>query len=137
VELNLVHNHLIDDGVAANMEGGQYTSAPGTLDYCRLNNIMIQAWAPVAGGKLFHPAQQTDERLKNLAEMISSMAKAKQTSREAVMLAWLLHHPADIQPIIGSTNPDRITASCLADNVELSREEWYALFVAARGKPVP
>ncbi len=137
VELNLLHNHLINEGVVANMEGGQYTSAPGTLEYCRLNNIMIQAWAPVAGGRLFNQTQQADDRLRNLTEMISSMAKTKQTSQEAIMLAWLLRHPAGIQPIIGSTNPERIIASCLADKVELSREEWYALFVAARGKAVP
>jgi predicted oxidoreductase len=137
VELNLLHNHLINEGIVANMEGGHFTAAPGTLDYCRLNDIMIQAWAPVAGGKLFNSVQQTEEHLKNLAEMISSMAKERQTSREAIMLAWLLRHPAGIQPIIGTTNPERIIASSEADNVTLTREEWYELFVAARGKAVP
>jgi predicted oxidoreductase len=53
------------------------------------------------------------------------------------MLSWLLRHPAGIQPIIGTTKPERIRASCLADQISLSREEWYALFVAARGAGVP
>ena len=53
------------------------------------------------------------------------------------MLAWLLRHPAGIQPIIGTTKPERVKASCLADDVELTREEWYALFIAARGEPLP
>lgn len=119
------------------MNEAHYTASPGTLDYCRLNNIMIQAWAPVAGGKLFNSPAQVDERVKNAASIISEMAESKRTSKEAIILAWLLRHPAGIQPIIGTTNPERIIASCLADEIELSREEWYALFVAARGKVVP
>jgi predicted oxidoreductase len=48
-----------------------------------------------------------------------------------------LRHPARIQPIIGTTTPDRLVASCLADRLELSREEWYALLVTARGASLP
>jgi predicted oxidoreductase len=65
------------------------------------------------------------------------MATAKQTSKEAIVLAWLLRHPAGIQPIIGTTNPERVVASCLADGISLSREEWYALFIAGRGEALP
>ena len=53
-----------------------------------------------------------------------------------IVLTWLLRHPAGIQPIVGTTKPERVAASCLADNVELSREEWYQLFSAARGAPL-
>jgi predicted oxidoreductase len=52
-------------------------------------------------------------------------------------LGWLLRHPAPIQPVIGTTKSARIAASTLADAVELSREEWYRLFIAARGAPLP
>src|SRR5690606_24079750 len=58
-------------------------------------------------------------------------------SAEAILLAWLLRHPAGIQPVIGTTRPERLVAACAADAVEHSREEWYALFTAARGGPVP
>nr|MBA3531892.1 aldo/keto reductase [Ardenticatenales bacterium] len=58
-------------------------------------------------------------------------------TQEAIVLAWLLKHPARIQPIIGTTNEARLRASCLATQVSLSREEWYALFTAARGAPLP
>jgi predicted oxidoreductase len=53
------------------------------------------------------------------------------------VLAWLLRHPAPIQPVIGTTRPERVRACCLADSVKLTREEWYALFTAARGASVP
>ena len=53
------------------------------------------------------------------------------------MIAWLLRHPARIQPVIGTTNPARIAAACQAGDVELSREEWYNLFIAGRGDALP
>ena len=65
------------------------------------------------------------------------MAKEKDTSLEAIVLAWLLRHPAGIQPVVGTTRPERVAASCLADGIGLSREEWHQLFVAARGGPMP
>ena len=137
VELNLLHAHLITDGIGANREGDQYTAAGGTLDYCRLHNIMIQAWAPVAGGVLIDPSPAAAERVRKTAERVAELAKDKDTSKEAIVLAWLLRHPARIQPIIGTTTPERLVACCLADRLELSREEWYALFVAARGTSLP
>ena len=62
---------------------------------------------------------------------------ANGATREAIALAWLLRHPAGIQPIIGTTNVDRLLASCQADAVSLTREEWYSLLTAARGANVP
>ncbi|MET0892917.1 MAG: aldo/keto reductase, partial [Pseudoxanthomonas sp.] len=61
----------------------------------------------------------------------------KDVSPEAILLAWLLRHPAGIQPVIGTGNPQRLIAGCQADTIELSREEWYALLAAARGAPAP
>lgn len=137
VELNLLHSHLLDDGVSANQEGGRYAGAAGTLDYCRLHGVMLQAWSPVAKGKLIHPPAKADRRTRSTAALVTTLARAKGTSKEAIALAWLLRHPAGIQPIVGTTTRDRLIASCLADGVELSREEWYALFAAGRGAPVP
>ena len=131
VELNLLHNDLIGDGILANQKANRYAAAGGTLDYCRQHNILVQAWAPVAGGRLFAPAGTP------LPDLIAQMAAAKGTSSEAIALGWLLRHPAGIQPIIGTTNPARLQASCQADSLSLSHEEWYELFIAARGQPLP
>ncbi len=137
VELSLLHHHLVNEGVIADRNEAGSPRAEGTLDYCRLHNILIQAWAPVAGGQLFDPAPDAEGRVRAASELVAAMAAEKGTSSEAVALAWLLRHPAHIQPIIGTTQPGRIAASCLADGVELSREEWYALFTAGRGAKVP
>jgi predicted oxidoreductase len=133
LEINAIHAHLINDGAIVNQDGGTYASAAGVLDYCRLHDVLVQAWAPVAGGRLFNPPADAPERVRKTARLVAAMAETKQTSKEAIVLAWILRHPAGIQPIIGTTKPRRVIASCLADDIQLSREDWYDLFTAGRG----
>ena len=137
IELSLLHADLIDDGIVANQQPHGYTTATGTLDYCREHGILVQAWSPVGGGRLFDAKRQSDERTQKTAAFVTKMGQAKQTTPEAIALAWLLRHPAGIQPIIGTVEPARIVASVAADGVSMSREEWYELFVAARGASLP
>lgn len=135
LELSLVHHHLISNGIVVNMTVGDYANAAGLLDYCRLNDIMVQAWSPVAGGAFL--GSNVPEHLKGLAELTARLAEEKQTTKDAIALAWLLKHPAGIQPIIGTKKPARIADAVLADGVNLSRQEWYSLLEAARGAGVP
>jgi len=128
VQLSLTHHHLINDGIV--------DQPGGTLEYCRTHDIMIQAWSPLAHGKLTKEADPNSPFHK-VSELIANLAREKQVSGEAIALAWLMRHPAGIQPVIGTTKPDRIRNCAQSDHVELSREEWYALFVAARGGDLP
>jgi predicted oxidoreductase len=137
LELNMLHSKLMDDGVVANQRSGEYTGAGGILDYCRLNDILVQAWAPVAGGSLVDAPDGSDARVMQTAGLVKELAERKGTTREAVVIGWLLRHPAGIQPIIGSTRKERVVASCRADTIELSRPEWYQLFASARGAEMP
>lgn len=137
LQLSLLHAELIADGLYMNRSPLPYTGITGTLDYCRTNDILVQAWAPVANGRLFNPPQDSSTNAKRAAGLIAHMAQMKNTTPEAIALGWLLRHPAPIQPILGTTNPDRVTASCRADEVELTREEWYALLRAASQEPLP
>jgi predicted oxidoreductase len=137
VELSLLHHHLINDGVVANTGDVPAAGAAGTLDYCQRRGILVQAWSPVAGGALFNPPPDASPTVRQCAALVAHLAREKDTSLEAIVLGWLLRHPAPIQPVIGTTRPARIAASALADVVELSREEWYRLFIAARGGPLP
>ena len=133
LELNLLHAEMIEDGVLANQNANTYTGQTGILDYCRLHGILIQAWAPVANGKLIDPPRNADERTRKAAAAVAALAKAKGSTREAIALAWLMRHPAGVQPIVGTTKVERLRDSVKADEVTLSREEWYGLWVAARG----
>jgi predicted oxidoreductase len=114
----------------------------GTLDQCLIEKITPMAWSPLAGGLIGDGAQrllpaQTVYRPDRFLPALDSLAKARGLSRTVVALAWLLKHPAKIQPIVGSTNPDRIRGAAKADELELTREEWYRLLLAARGEPLP
>lgn len=136
IEVSLLHHHVINEGVIAATTGTPYTAAAGTLDYCRQHGILVQAWSPLAGGRLSNPAT-AEPALRPAAEAVAAAAAAFNVSVEAVLLAWLLRHPAGIQPIIGTTDVQRLQAACAADAIELNRETWYRLFTAARGAPVP
>ena len=114
----------------------------GTLDQCQSLNLTPLAWSPLAGGLLgdggknLLPGQQ-GYRVEGIVSALDTMAAERNVTRTALALAWLLRHPAKIIPIIGTTNPDRIRAAAAADKIELSREDWYRLLLAARGEPLP
>ncbi len=137
VELNLLHHHLIANGILVNQTGGDYDRTIGTMEYCRAHDIMIQAWSPVAGGRLFKQEETTPENEQSVARLLIEMADKHATTPEAIAVAWLLRHPAKIQPIIGTRTVSRIGRTVAADTVTLSRIEWYALLAAARGAGVP
>ncbi len=135
LEVSLLHLHLFDEGVVFNQEA---MHGEGTLEYCRQHHITIQAWAPFKKGAVItgmdNPPSQAAQAV---AQLIAELAQEKGVSKEAIALAWLLRHPAKIQPIIGTTKPERIKAACEADHIELTRDEWYRLFIAGRGNQMP
>ncbi len=114
----------------------------GTLDQCLAEGITPLAWSPLGGGKLGDGPvqilghQETYDTGKVVAEL-DAIANDRGVSRTVIALAWLLRHPSGISPIVGSTNPDRIREAARADEVELTRDEWYRLMVAARRRPLP
>ncbi len=114
----------------------------GTLDQCLVEQITPMAWSPLAAGLIgdgatkLLPSQQS-YRLQQLLPVLDDIAKSRGATRTVVALAWLLKHPTRILPIVGSTNPDRIREAVKAADLELTREEWYRLLVAARGEPMP
>lgn len=134
VELSLLHRSLIEEGILFNQTTKGISGVSGTLEYCREHNILIQAWSPVAAGKLFVDGKGAPAPLIHL---IKSLATEYQTSVEAIVLGWLTRHPAGIQPIIGTVNSDRIRASAAVSDLVLTREDWYRLLEAARGEMAP
>ena len=116
--------------------------ADGTLDQCLAETITPLAWSPLAGGllgegaKRLLPAQQKYQTASVVA-VLDDIAKVRGASRMVVAMAWLLKHPSGILPIVGSSNPVNIRAAVKATELDLTREEWYQLLVAARGEPLP
>jgi predicted oxidoreductase len=114
----------------------------GSLDQCLERKLTPMAWSPLGAGLLADGAKkllpsQESNRTDAVLKVLDELAVGRGVTRTAIALAWLLKHPSRIQPIIGSTNPQRIREAAKADAVKLTREEWYHLLIAARGEPLP
>jgi len=115
----------------------------GTLDQCLIEKMTPMAWSPLAkgllgdGGQGVWSQEQADDGAGRVLPVLDAIAGTRGSSRTVVALAWLLKHPGKIIPIVGSTNPDRIREAAKAAELELSREEWYRLLLAARGEALP
>lgn len=114
----------------------------GILDQCLIEKMTPLAWSPLGGGVLGSPeitagVGQRHPITAHLQEVLSALAEARGVSRAVIALAWLLKHPSKIVPIVGSTDPERIREATKATEIELTRDEWYRLLVAARGEKLP
>ena len=106
----------------------------GELDQAMQLGLTPLAWSPLGGGRLTRAAGARDLAV---AEALDRVAEQAGVSRSVAAYSWLMAHPAGIVPIIGSQQPERIAEGAAAMNVRWSREDWYAVLVAARGVPLP
>ncbi|GGG06622.1 aldo/keto reductase [Paenibacillus abyssi] len=139
LEMSLSRIGWLETGVHVNQDAARDNTFPeGLLEHCQLENIQIQAWGPLAQGYFSgRSVEDQPENIKKTAELVQLMAKQKETTAEAIVLTWLMRHPAGIQPVIGTSNAGRIRACGEAEKVTLSREEWYSLYLSSRGKRLP
>ena len=134
LQLSITNTGMIDAGINVNMEIDPSIDRDGSiLDYCRLKEITIQPWSPFQFG-FFEGVFLDNPKFPELNKTIDAMAAAKGVTNTAIAIAWLLRHPAKMQPIIGTTNPQRVKDSCQAAGVELARAEWYEIYRAAGNK---
>lgn len=125
---------LVDHGICANTEFPHAADRDGeVLDYCRLNHITIQTWSPFQYG-FFEGTFIDNEKFPELNQKLQELGEKYGVSKTAMAAAWILRHPANMQLIAGTTSPQRLTDIASAAEVELSREDWYALYLAAGNK---
>lgn len=141
LQMGLGHLHFLDQGIYVNQNAGtQVNFGEGLMEYCQTENIQIQAWGPLEQGYFSgRDVSNQPDHIQKTAALVAQLAEEKGTSREAIVLGWLMRHPALIQPIIGTTNPDRIKACADAERQAelMTRDEWYTLYVSARGERMP
>ncbi|CRH89441.1 Oxidoreductase YdhF [Chlamydia trachomatis] len=136
LQLSPAHTPMIDAGFHVNMKDDAATMRDGGLiDYCQLKKITIQAWSPFLVS-LSEGIFATNPAYAQLNETISKYAGQYGVSDEAVVVAWILRHPAKIQTIVGSMNPKRIAHIAQAEKVTLTRAEWYDIYMSA-GNTLP
>lgn len=107
----------------------------GTLDYCRLHDITIQAWSPLQHG-FFKGCFIDDPDFPELNRVLGELGEKYGVPKTAVAIAWILRHPARMQAIAGTMNPEHLKDICEASKVELTHHEWYQLYLAS-GKHLP
>lgn len=139
LEMSLHARDWLEQGVLFNTPGASVLGcAPGTLEHCLQCGIQLQAWGALAQGRYSgRSLDDADDPTRATAALVASIAAEYGTSPEAVVLAWLMRHPAGIQPVIGTTSPARIDAAARASDLHLSAEHWYQLWTSARGSELP
>jgi predicted oxidoreductase len=141
LEMSLLKRAWLESQVLVNHpEHLDYSFPHGTLEYCVRNNITLQAYGSLARG-VYTGAEPDSPTSAEAAtgELVAQLAGEYGTTGEAVLLGWLMKHPAGIAPVIGTVNPDRIRACGDAARMAqaLTRPDWYKLWVTARGSNIP
>jgi predicted oxidoreductase len=142
-----LHAPLVSNQIAISLlrldpiyEGAAGGGGDGVLDQCEELGITPLAYSPLGGGWLTGRREVPDDRPR-IARVLTALREMSADYNGAtpgqLALAWLLRHPADIIPLVGSNNPEHIREAAGAAAISLSRTDWYKLWVAARGEPVP
>jgi predicted oxidoreductase len=131
LQLSITNANMISNGLNVNMENDSAINRDGSvLDFCRLNDITIQPWSPFQYG-FFEGVFLGNEKFPELNQKIDEIAAKYEVSNTTIAIAWLLRHPAKMQPVIGTMNVDRLKECCKASEITLTREEWYEIFRSA------
>jgi predicted oxidoreductase len=131
LQLSITNATMISHGFNVNMENDAAVSRDeSVLDYCRLNDITIQPWSPFQYG-FFEGVFLGNDKFPVLNQKIDEIANKYEVSNTTIAIAWLLRHPAQMQPVTGTMNINRIKDCCKASDIHLTREEWYGIYRAA------
>lgn len=134
LQFSITNTGMVNAGLNVNMEIDPSVDRDGSiLDYCRLHDITIQPWSPFQYG-FFEGVFLDNDKFPELNQTINRIAAARGVTNTAIAIAWILRHPARMQPIVGTTNPKRLKDICKASDVTLTRPEWYEIYRAAGNK---
>ncbi len=138
IELSLAHSLLIDAGVEVDrINKYNYTGVEGLIEYMQKHNLAIQAYSSLAGGRYTGNTSLASKADTDTIVLLNQMAEKYNTTSASILLAWIFKIPGTVQPIIGTTNPERIESCKDAAHIELSRHDWYNLWISARGERIP
>lgn len=134
LQFSIMATGMVDAGINVNMTvDGATVRDSSILDYCRLNDVTIQAWSPFQYG-FFEGVFLDNPKFPELNKKIDEIAAKYGVSNNAIAVAWILRHPAEMQVILGTTNVSRVAKSAKGADVTLTRQEWYDIYQAAGNK---
>ena len=136
LQLSITNSGMIKSGLNVNMENDASIDHDGSiLDFCRLSSITVQPWSPFQYG-FFEGVFLGSDKYPELNRVLGDIAERYNVSAAAIVIAWLLRHPAHFQPVTGTTSLERLTEICRACDLRLTRKEWYDIYLAA-GNTLP
>jgi len=109
----------------------------GQLAHAQQHRMPVMAWSPLGGGRLHTQAGEAGTAAARLAPRLAELAKASGTDTTAVAMAWLMHHPVQVLPVMGSNQLERIRTFDQACKVPMDRQTWFELYELANGHEVP
>ncbi len=128
MQLSVTNATMLSSGASVNLCNNDGVNRDGYLrDFCRLNGITIQPWSPLQHG-FIEGSFLIEEKYEKLNRTLEEMGEKYGITATAVAIAWLLRLPDKMQPIVGSTNPERIKAVAAASDITMSREDWYRIY---------
>ena len=120
IELSLTHIDPFHDGV---------------VDYCYQHGIEVQAWSPLSGGKLF--AESSDYEWVSTRARVKGVADKYGWGLDTLSYVFLLHHPAGIKPVVGSSKIERVLTCKRAEEIKITDAQWFEIWEASQGQEVP
>ncbi|WP_422656937.1 aldo/keto reductase [Paenibacillus sp. EC2-1] len=131
LQLSITNTTMIQSGINVNMENDAAVNRDGSiLDFCRLHDITIQPWSPFQYG-FFEGVFLGNDKFPELNMKIDEIAEKYNVNNTTIAIAWILRHPANMQPVIGTMNANRLQDCIKASDIRLTREEWYEIYRAA------
>lgn len=131
LQLSVMHTGMIDQGLTVNMKHENSVDRDGgILDYCRLKKLTIQPWSPFQYG-FFEGVFVDNPKFPELNEVLGKLGEEYGVTKTGLAIAWLQRHPAKMQTVLGTTNPDRVKQVADACKIQLSRPHWYEIYRAA------
>ncbi|GFH42983.1 aldo/keto reductase [Lactococcus hodotermopsidis] len=132
LQFGLKHTGMIDAGIHVNMsDAGSFVHDGGILEYSRIHNMTIQAWSPFQYGFFEGIFVGNNDKFPELNAKLNELADKYKVTPSGIAVAFINRHPANMQTIIGTMTPSRIIEATEAADIILTREEWYALYMAA------
>ena len=131
LQFSVTEAGLVTSGMNVNMKNAESVMHDGSfLEYSRIKNITIQAWSPFQYG-FFEGNFVDNDKFPELNKKLAEIGEKYDISKTGVAAAWILRHPANMQLIAGTMNPEHLKDICKASDVTISRSEWYEIYRAA------
>lgn len=134
LQFGIGHTGMIDSGINVNVYNESGINRDGSvLDFCRLENITIQCWSPMQYG-FFEGCFIDNNKFSELNDVLEKLGNQYGVSKTTMAIAWILRHPAKMQPVTGTTNLTRLADCLKASEIRITHEQWYEIYRAAGNK---